>query len=152
MFSAISTPGDPLGTAASAVSTHAASVANHTDWPPNFAYETEQTVTTTDGTVTPLDFPIPEDTTWHYHVFVVARRTDGGNQTNGYRIRGCVTRWGAGAALDVGASAIVEAQQDEPAWSTAAAANGNNLRVTVTGGAAQIFWRVWVARWANAGS
>jgi hypothetical protein len=103
---------------------------------------------TTDGTQTTLQFnvwnnpaglAVPNDTTWMFTSYIVARRTDADNESAAYWIQGAIDN-NAGAVALVGAVQVT-AIEDTVAWNTTAVALGGRLLLRVTGEAAKtIYW------------
>ena len=103
---------------------------------------------TTDGTQRSLGFnvkdntsglSVPNDTTWMFTSYIVARRTDADNESAAYWIQGAIDNNAGNVAL-VGAVQIT-AIEDTPAWAATAVALGGRLILRVTGEAGKtIFW------------
>jgi hypothetical protein len=103
---------------------------------------------TTDGTQTTLQFnvwnnvaglAVPNDTTWMFTSYIVARRTDADNESAAYWLQGAIDN-NAGAVALVGAVQVT-AIEDTVAWNTTAVALGGRLLLRVTGEAAKtIYW------------
>ena len=103
---------------------------------------------TTDGNQTSLQFnvwnnpaglAIPNDTTWMFTSYIVARRTDADNESAAYWLQGAIDN-NAGAVALVGA-VNQTAIEDTVAWDATAIALGGRLILRVTGEAAKtIYW------------
>jgi hypothetical protein len=120
------------------------------DFAPSFPeFRVYASGSTTSGTTTSLNFAlndtapagllIPDDTTWMFTIYVVARRTDADNESAAYWLQGAADR-NAGVGALVGAVQIT-AIEDTPAWAATATMVGNRLLIRVTGEAAKtIYW------------
>jgi len=102
---------------------------------------------TTDATVTslkfglpgaPLTLTVPNDTTWMYTVYVVARRTDADNESAAYWIQGAIDN-NAGTVANV-ALPQVTAVEDSVGWNATIQGVGG-MSIRVTGEASKtIYW------------
>jgi hypothetical protein len=103
---------------------------------------------TTDGTQTTLQFnvwnnpaglAVPNDTTWMFTSYIVARRQDADNESAAYWLQGAIDN-NAGTVALVGA-VNQTAIEDTVAWNATAVALGSRLVLRVTGEAAKtIYW------------
>jgi hypothetical protein len=103
---------------------------------------------TTDGNQTSLLFnvwnnptglAVPNDTTWMFTSYIVARRQDADNESAAYWLQGAIDN-NAGAVALVGA-VNQTAIEDTVAWNATAVALGGRLILRVTGEAAKtIYW------------
>ena len=82
---------------------------------------------------------VPNDTTWMFTSYIVARRTDANNESAAYWIQGAIDN-NAGTVALVGAIQIT-AIEDIPGWAAIATAAGGRFLLRVTGEAAKtIYW------------
>lgn len=89
--------------------------------------------------VTPTGLAVPNDTTWMFTIYVVARRTDADNESAAYWIQGCVDNNALTVAL-VGVPQVT-AIEDTAAWDASVQIVGGRLTIRVTGEAAKtIYW------------
>jgi hypothetical protein len=105
---------------------------------------------TTDGTqttltynvwTTPTGLAIPNDTTWMFTTYIVARRTDADNESAAYWLQGAIDN-NAGTVALVGAVQVT-AIEDTVAWDATAVAFGGRLVHRVTGEAGKtIRWNL----------
>jgi hypothetical protein len=95
---------------------------------------------TADGTTVSLNFnvsdnpsglSVPNDTTWMFTSYIVARRTDADNESAAYWIQGAIDN-NAGTVALVG-SVQVTALEDTVAWNATATALAGRLLLRVTG-------------------
>jgi hypothetical protein len=87
----------------------------------------------------PTGLDVPNDTTWMFTVYVVARRQDADNESAAYWIQGAIDNNGGTVAL-VGAVQVT-AIEDNAGWNATAVALGGRLNLRVTGEAAKtIYW------------
>ncbi len=89
---------------------------------------------------------IASDTTWHFEVLVVARRTNADNESASYRFEGCIDN-NAGVTALVGTVNKTVVAEDTAAWDTQVTADDANdsLKIDVTGEAAKnINWVAFV--------
>jgi hypothetical protein len=111
-------------------------------------YKVYASGSTTDGNQTSLQFnvwnnpaglAVPNDTTWMFTSYIVARRTDADNESAAYWLQGAIDN-NAGAVALVGAVQVT-AIEDTPAWAATAVAIGGRLVLRVTGETAKtIYW------------
>ena len=91
------------------------------------------------GLQDPTGLTVPNDTTWMFTSYIVARRTDADNESAAYWVQGCVDN-NAGTVALVGAVQVT-AVEDTVAWNATAVALGGRLQLRVTGEAAKtIYW------------
>jgi hypothetical protein len=91
------------------------------------------------GLQDPAGLTVPNDTTWMFTSYIVARRTDADNESAAYWLQGCVDN-NAGTVALVGAVQVT-AVEDTAAWNATAVALGGKLQLRVTGEAAKtIYW------------
>jgi hypothetical protein len=99
---------------------------------------------TSDGNQTSLQFnvwnnptglAVPNDTTWMFTTFLVARRTDADNESAAYWLQGAIDN-NAGSVALVG-TVNQTAIEDTVAWNATAVALGGRLVLRVTGEAAK---------------
>lgn len=81
----------------------------------------------------PARLTLPEDTTWVFHAYVVARRMDQDDESAGYEIKGVIDRNTAGSAALVGSVTKTVLAEDSAAWDVTVDAASNALRFRVTG-------------------
>lgn len=102
-------------------------------------------VRTTDATVTTLaSLVVPVDTTVVYEGYVAARRTGGAagaaNDGAGYVVQFCAKNTSGTAAL-IGAGTVTVLGESQAGWDCTLSASGGDIRVRVTGAAANnIVW------------
>lgn len=90
---------------------------------------------------------IPDDTTWGFCVYVVARRTDANDESAFYEIKGCIDRnSGVATTALVGSLSKTVIAEDTAAWDVTITADTTNgaLKITVTGEDSKTI--NWVAR------
>jgi len=88
---------------------------------------------------TPTGLAVPNDTTWMFTTYVVARRTDADNESAAYWIQGAIDN-NAGTVGMVGIPQVT-AIEDTAAWNATAAALAGRFLIRVTGEAAKtIYW------------
>lgn len=90
---------------------------------------------------------LPNDSTWAFNILVVARRTNGDNESAGYLITGVIDRNGsAGTTALVGTPTVTVLAEDNAGWDVAVTADTSNgsLKISVTGEASKNIQ--WVAR------
>jgi hypothetical protein len=87
---------------------------------------------------------IVTDTTWAFHILLVARRTDADNESAAYEFLGCIDRNGSTTAL-VGTVQKTVIAEDTAAWDADVTADDTNdaMAITVTGEASKTIR--WVA-------
>ena len=91
------------------------------------------------GLQDPAGLTVPNDTTWMFTSYVVARRTDADNESAAYWIQGAIDN-NAGTVALVGAVQVT-AIEDTAAWNATAVALGGKFLIRVTGEAAKtIYW------------
>ena len=87
----------------------------------------------------PTGLAVPNDTTWMFTTYVVARRPDADNESAAYWIQGAIDN-NAGTVALVGAVQVT-AIEDTVAWNATVAAIGGRMVIRCTGEAAKtIFW------------
>lgn len=89
---------------------------------------------------------LPNDSTYVFKIYVVARRTDANNESAGYEITGVIDRnASAGTTALVGTPTVTVIAEDTAAWDVSVAADTTNggLSITVTGEASKTI--NWVA-------
>ena len=103
-------------------------------------YKVYASGSTTNATVTSLQFAVknafagilvPNDTTWMFTSYIVARRTDADNESAAYWIQGAIDN-NAGTVAMVGIPQVT-AIEDTAAWNAQAVALGGALLLRVTG-------------------
>ena len=83
-----------------------------------------------------LQMVLANDSTWHFEIHVVARRTDADDESAGYRITGVIDRNGSAATTAlVGTTTTTVEAEDTSAWNVAVSADTTDgaLAITVTG-------------------
>ena len=83
------------------------------------------------GLQDPAGLTVPNDTTWMFTSYIVARRTDADNESAAYWLQGAVDN-NAGTVALVGAVQVT-AIEDTVAWNATAGALGGKLQLRVTG-------------------
>lgn len=104
----------------------------------NITTNATQTELFLDGST--LRIVLPNDTTWMFEVFIVARRTDADNESAAYSIIGCIDRnTNAASTALVGTPTTTVIAEDNAAWNVEAVADTTNgsLSVRVTGEASK---------------
>lgn len=100
-------------------------------------------------------FVLPDQTTWLYEAWVVARRTDADGESAGYILRGVIDRnTGAASTALVGSVSAEYVNEDTAAWDVTAKANATNgsLEIEVTGeNSKTIRWTAYVIMVAATG-
>jgi hypothetical protein len=87
----------------------------------------------------PTGLAVPNDTTWMFTVFLVARRTDADNESAAYWIQGAIDN-NAGTVAMV-ALPQVTAVEDSIGWDATVQAIGGRMAIRVTGESAKtIYW------------
>ena len=82
---------------------------------------------------------VPNDTTWMFTSYIVARRTDADNESAAYWLQGAVDN-NAGTVALVG-TVVVTALEDSAGWNATAMAVAGRLQLRVTGEASKtIYW------------
>jgi hypothetical protein len=105
-------------------------------------------VQTTDAALTSMGtIALPDDSTFMFTAYIVARRSDADNESAGYKIEGVIDRnTGVATTALVGTIIKTVIAEDTAAWDVTAVANvsSGGLTIQVTGEAAKTIR--WVAR------
>lgn len=96
-----------------------------------------------DGSI--VKIVIPDQTTWCFVAYVVARRTDADDESAAYKIEGCMDRnTGSASAGLVGTPTVTVIAEDTSAWDVAVSESSGALEIACTGEADKDI--NWVAR------
>lgn len=100
---------------------------------PRGLVRTSNTLTTNDGTVTPIAIiPVPDNTCMFIEARIVGRRTNAADRA-AYVRRCCVYREGGGGPAFQGAISTDFTRESATGWSASFQINGNNVEITVSG-------------------
>lgn len=130
----------------------AAAIISQRTNPLGISTEPTATVTTTNATITSLKtLTLTDEKVYHIRISVLARERDGSDQ-NLYHLEGLFYRTGAGNATQQGATTSITTIESEVNCACVFDVNGNDVRVRVTGVAAETWDWSCVLEFKLAGS